>query len=120
MTISFEFLQRDAALRDRPKTFCDALIASGRFYRDDRAVIHFKIADGDFVRVDRKETLREILLTGGVITLTGDVDDDSATGTLWLWFASRRWTFPRDSTLTSKAAARGRSVEAEYSRMARR
>jgi hypothetical protein len=91
---TFTFLQRDAALRDQPKKFCDALIASNRFWRDERGLIWFKVGEGDLVRIEHRGSLREILLSGEVIELAGDLDDN-AYATLWLWFTSRSWTFPR-------------------------
>ena len=90
----YTFLQRDAAHPGEPKKFCDALIASGRFYRDERSFIKLKLEAGDYCIIDSKRTLREILLSGEAIQLDGD-NSENATDTMWLWFAARRWTFPR-------------------------
>jgi hypothetical protein len=91
---TFEFLQRDAAHLAQPKKFTDALIASGRFYRDERGLVKLKVGDGDYAVIDSKRTLREILISGEAIALTGDLDA-TAFDTMWLWFGARRWTFPR-------------------------
>lgn len=91
---TYTFLQKNAALRDEPKRFADALIASGRFGRDESGFIRFKVGEGDHVRIENKHALREILLSGESLKLEGDISD-AAFDCLWSWFVARKWTFPR-------------------------
>jgi hypothetical protein len=113
---TFRFLQRDAALPGEPKRFCDALIATKRFFRDQHNFVQFIIAKGDCARVENKHVLRELLTTTGVIQLEGDLDE-SAFGTMWLWFTSRRWSFPRADVI--KPQSRRLTAEEEFNRALR-
>lgn len=90
----YAFYQKDAADRLAPKKFCDVLIATGRFWRDEHNLISLKIADGDFIKVENKRMLREIIEDGEVLRVVGDVDQ-ACFDTLWLFATSRKWTFPR-------------------------
>lgn len=94
MTPSYTFLQRDAAQLSEPKKFTDALIASGRFWRDERGLLWYKVAENDLARIEHRGALREILISGDAIKLSGDLDE-TAFATMWLWFTARSWTFPR-------------------------
>src|ERR1700733_4616186 len=93
-TPAYTFRQRDAAQLQEPKRFVDALTASGRFYRDERNLIQFKVGDGDYMRIETRGTLRELLLSGDVLKLDGDIDA-SAFECMWLWLVSRKWALPR-------------------------
>ena len=84
----FEFLQRDAAERLAPKRFTDALIASGRFYRDERGLLKYKVAAGDYLVIQHRHAFQEILLSGEAVEMSGDLGPDDF-GTMWLWFTSR-------------------------------
>jgi len=92
----YEFTQRDAADRFAPKKFTDLLIGTGRFYRDERSHIKFKVAavEHDYVVIDSKHTLAQILLSGEVVEMHGSLEQTDF-DVMWLWFTSRRWTFPR-------------------------
>ncbi len=91
---AFCYRHATAADREQSKLFTDALLKSGRFWRDSASLLHFKVAPDDFVRVANKQALREILLSGEIVRLTGDADD-AAFDTLWLWAISRLWVLPR-------------------------
>jgi hypothetical protein len=91
---SYTFLQRDAALLQEPKKFVDALIATNRFYRDERNLIQFKVGSGEYLRIESRGTFRELILTGDIIKLSGDIDAQ-AFEVLWLWLIARKWTLPR-------------------------
>ncbi len=93
MSISkYEFLLKNAHLPGEPKRFTDALIASGRFWRNERGLLKFKIADDDYLTIEHRHALKEILASGDALVMSGDdLDVDMA----WLWFTSRKFTFPR-------------------------
>jgi hypothetical protein len=90
----YTFTQRDAADRFAPKNFTDLLISTSRFLRDQHQRVQFKLDDGSWLLIDRKQTLKEILLTGDVVRVEGDLDDN-AVDCWWLWLAARRGFFPR-------------------------
>lgn len=79
--------------REQPKQFTDALLKTGRFYRDFASNLHFKLGPDDFTRVG-KGALRELLLSGEFVRLEGDTDD-AAFDCLWSWVIASLWRFPR-------------------------
>lgn len=91
---SYQFLQRDAAKPQEPKRFTDALIQSGKFYRDERGLLKYKIGEGDYLVVESRNALKEILLSADAVEMSGDLSPDDF-GTMWLWFTSRKFVFPR-------------------------
>ena len=94
MLPSFEFRQRDAALRDTPKIFVRGLVDTGRIFRNEKNQIVFAVARGDYSPILRKTELRAILEDGEFFTITGDVSDD-AYQCLWCWLNDYRWKLPR-------------------------
>jgi hypothetical protein len=79
-----------------PAKFLQALIDSGRFFRNARSQILFLIAEppAQFMPVIRKEELRGILESGELLQLTGDsLTADDFFG-LWTWVYDRRWKLP--------------------------
>lgn len=95
MLIRFTYSRPNAATPGEAKRFCDALIATKRFFRDQHNVVHFKLDDGGELRLDTRFTLQELLLTGGFIELEGELDEQ-AFKMMWNWLAARRWTFPKE------------------------
>ena len=91
---TFCFLQSTAAQPTEPKRFTDALIASGRFYRDERGLLKYKVAAGDYLVVESRNALKEILLSGDALKMSGDLGNDDF-AVMWLWFTSRKFAFPR-------------------------
>jgi hypothetical protein len=91
---TYAFYHREAADRLAPKKFVDALIATGRFWRDEKGLINFKVGSGDYVRVSSGFNLQQILEDGEALIVTGDLGA-SCFSTLWLWASSRKHSFPR-------------------------
>jgi len=91
---SFTFLQRDAAKSASEQTFMQAVIATHRIWRNERNQIMFKVAEGDYCLVERKQGLQSILDSGEVLTLKGDVDA-SAYDVLSIWLTAAKWKLPR-------------------------
>lgn len=94
MPPTFLFRHATAAQREQPQLFTDALLKSGRFYRDSASLLHFKVGPDDFVRVANKHAFRELLLSGEFVCLEGDTDA-AAFDCLWQWVVSRMWVLPR-------------------------
>lgn len=91
---AFTYRHATAADRAQLQLFTNALLASGRFWRDANSLLHFQVSPDDFARVANKFAFRELLLSGDCITLTGDTDD-AAFDTLWQWAVARMWVLPR-------------------------
>ena len=91
---AFTYRHATAADREQPKIFTNALLKSGRFYRDAASLLHFEVGPNDFVRVANKHMLREILLSGDCVRIEGDTDD-AAFDSIWQWTISRLWLLPR-------------------------
>ena len=91
---TYTFRLRDAADRSQPKIFVDMLVSTGKFYRNERSQILFEVKPGDYVVVDRKQALREIIADGTVIRVDGDLGD-SCTDCLWFWLTARKHTLTR-------------------------
>src|ERR1039457_2178086 len=89
----YEFNQRDAADRLAPKRFVDLLVSTGRFWRDEKSLMYFKIAEGDFSRLLRKSEFRQIMEDGNALRIEGG--DDNAYDVMWLWLVSRQYTLLR-------------------------
>jgi hypothetical protein len=95
MTIpAFTFLQRDAAKPAAERAFMDAVLATRRFWRNEKSQIMFEVAAGDHCLVERKQGLRSIIEAGEVVHLDGDIDD-SAFDILWIWITAAKWKLPR-------------------------
>jgi len=95
MTIpTFCFLQRDAASRETEREFLRQLIATGRFWRNEKSQIMFKVGSDDYVLIERKQGFRSILEDGDVLKLTGDLDD-TCFDILWIWITAAKWKLPR-------------------------
>ena len=94
MIPSYTFLQRDAAKPLAPKQFTDVLISTGKFYRDERGTLKFKVAPNDYLVVESRNALREILLSGDVVEMRGELGADDF-AVMWQWFTSRKFAFPR-------------------------
>lgn len=91
---AFTYRHATAAERQQPQQFTNALLASGRFWRDANSLLHFQVKPNDFVRVANKHMLRELLLSADCVRIDGDMDD-AAFDTLWQWAVSRLWALPR-------------------------
>lgn len=92
MSIRYEFLLKNAALPGEPKRFTDALVASGKIWRNEHGLLQYMVGPGDYVLIQNRIMLREILLSGDVVAMAGDdLDADMA----WLWVTSRKFAFPR-------------------------
>lgn len=91
----FEFRMSDAANSFAPKKFVDALAATGCWWRDERSLIQFKRGTKDYVRIERRSELAEILRDGTTLRITGDNFDQNVIDCLWQWLLSRKWSLPR-------------------------
>jgi len=94
MMTKFEFLQRDAAKLESSRAFMAAIIATKRFWRNEKSQIMFEVEPGDYCLVERKQGLRTILEDGDVLRLAGDLDD-TAFDILWIWLTAAKWKLPR-------------------------
>lgn len=101
MTIpTYTFRLRDAARRDEAKIFVDLLLSTGRFYRNEKSQILFKIAPGDSCLIERKQGLSEILSDGDVVRVDGDIGP-ACEDCLWMWLTARKHTLPRLNPYTA-------------------
>lgn len=90
----FEFLQRDAAKLESSRAFMAAVLATKRFWRNEKSSIMFEVGPHDYCLVERKQGFRTILEDGEVLRLSGDLDD-SAFDILWIWITAAKWKLPR-------------------------
>ena len=68
------------------------LVATERFWRNEKSQIMFKVGPHDYCLIERKQGLRTILEE--VLRLEGDLDD-TAFDTLWIWITAAKWKLPR-------------------------
>jgi hypothetical protein len=91
----YEFCMARAAERTAPKVFVDALIATGKFWRDERSLLQYEVNKGDFCRIERRSEFAQIVQSGDALTILGAPLDDAVIDVLWLWLISRKWSLPR-------------------------
>jgi hypothetical protein len=90
----YTFRLKDAAQKTEPRKFTDLLISTGKFRRNERSQIVFAVAKDDWVLVERKQQLTQIIDDGETIIVNGDLGD-TCTDCLWMWLTSRKHTLQR-------------------------
>lgn len=92
---SFEYLLRDAPMPESRQRFIAALLATERFVRNEKSQILFVVnLPRDFCLVERWQGLQDILTSGEVMRITGDVSG-SIWQDLWMWLTAAKWRLPR-------------------------
>jgi hypothetical protein len=90
----FEFSQATAHQPEVQREFVRQIVATGKFWRNEKSQIMQLVAPGDYCLVERKQGLRSILESGEVLKLTG-ATDDNAYDVLWIWLTANKWKLPR-------------------------
>jgi hypothetical protein len=80
------------------KAFVAAIIKTNRFYRNDKSQIMFLVAPNDFVMIERKQGLLNIIEEGNVIEITGDPLTADAEFGFWCWLTNQKWKLPNVAT----------------------
>jgi hypothetical protein len=93
-TPTFEFLLKSAPDRATARAWVDLCISTGRFHRNEKSQLTFKVGPGDHVLIVHKLGLRSILEDADVINVTGDLGE-TCTDCLWLWLNDLKWKLPR-------------------------
>lgn len=106
------FTYRVALASDRgpmPKAFVQAIIDTGRFFKNHRGKILFLTGTNPdkFMEVGRGQELTAILEDGDVLRIDGDPMSDSDWQGIWFWLRDRRFRLPDAGNRSNTAAVWG-------------
>jgi hypothetical protein len=94
---TFEFSLRDAASRDTKRAFVDVMLSTGRFARNEKGTLSFRVTPGtkDWCPLHRAPDFGAVLADADVIRITGADLTRETVDCLWFWASEYRWKFPR-------------------------
>lgn len=110
---TFRFLRRDAAQPASARKFMEAILATRRFWRNEKSQIFFEVAPGDYCLIERKQGLASVLEDGSCLSVTGDDFRTDDAHVLWVWLTAHKWKLPRIESAVqqlNRMAAEARAV----------
>ncbi len=92
---TFEFREKDAAKPASARAWVQALVATGKFARNEKSTICYTVGKpDDYIYVVRKEDLTALVQDEVVIRVTGDLGD-ACNDCLWMWLTARKHLLTR-------------------------